>query len=407
MFLRTSLCPRTAFIPLCLLTLAVGGCAGADTMDDTDAAAHEDASTHEDASVDASPGDASVDVDGAPGTSADACRFAFTGGTATGVGFPRPEPRLPSTGTVRAKVIFVDYPDAPAEKSPEETFAVLSPGAEDFYAHVSYGRLNLVLEPHLSWLRLGNDMAYYQNSLTTFAGHRAFIAEAVSLADAAVDFSTTDVVVVIGALNAAGVTYGPTWMGVAGQEIVADGRAITNGITSGADLAFFGAHWLNHEMFHSMGLPDLYEYGASGGFTRPFSVMDNISDTAPEPLAWERFQLGWLDDGQVRCNGGDTEAVVSPIEIEGGLKALMFRTGEARVVVVESRRALGYDSALNPEGVVVSVVDGSFASGYGPLRVLNGQAALQLLGSVEVDGLRIELLSQSEAGDRVRVTTVP
>ena len=60
--------------------------------------------------------------------------------------------------------------------------------------------------------------------------------------------------------------------------------------------------WLNHELGHSMGLPDSYSYEGAGGFTRPFSLMDLINSVAPEFLAWERWQLGWLDDEQVRCN---------------------------------------------------------------------------------------------------------
>lgn len=346
--------------------------------------------------------DAAADVSGADPSE---CRLAFSGTDGVGVGFPVPSVRLASTGTVRATMIFVDYPDVEADRTPQQVFEILSPGAEEFFAAVSYGRLQLVLEPHLEWLRLSSNSSVYAAGLTSFLGHRDFIAEAVALADPQVDFSGTDLVVVVSAVNASAVSYGPTWMGISGWEIEVDGAGLTNGITSGTDLLYWGSLWLNHEMGHSMSLPDLYEYGGSGGFTRPFSLMDLISSTAPEPLAWERWQLGWLDDDQVICNPGNVELWLSPIETAGGRKAVMVRTSPGRVLVAESRRALGYDSALQAVGLVVSLVDTSIASGSGPIAALNGQRALSPGESVTLDGVTFEVLAATADGDAIRVTS--
>ena len=62
-----------------------------------------------------------------------------------GLGFPRYSTRMASTGTVSAKVIFVDFPDAPATETPEQAFSRISPGASDFFRAVSYNRMNLQL----------------------------------------------------------------------------------------------------------------------------------------------------------------------------------------------------------------------------------------------------------------------
>ena len=218
------------------------------------------------------------------------CKLPFSGGTGVGVGMPQPAFRMPAVGDVTATVLFVDFPDFEALRTTEDVFSILSPEAELMFGTMSYGRLSLTLVPHQQWLRLREPAQHYANGLSSFQGHKAFIEEAVRLADDAVDFSNTDVVVVLAAPSATPVGYGPTWTGSFGTAIVADGRRITNAVTSGQDLLFWGSPWLNHELGHSMGLPDSYSYEGAGGFTRPFSLMDLINSVAPEFLAWERWQ---------------------------------------------------------------------------------------------------------------------
>ncbi|MGK0361708.1 MAG: M6 family metalloprotease-like protein, partial [Bradymonadia bacterium] len=279
-------------------------------------AALADAALADAALADAAVSDAGPDMAPPvrPGVDPAECKLAFNPNDAVGVGFPRPAIRLPSTGTVRVAMVFVDFADVAAERTPAEVFAMVSPGAEDFFAANSYGRMDLILEPHLEWLRLREDAAHYGAGISTFEGHRAFIEEAVQAADPVVDFGGADMVVVMATPEAEAIPYGPTWTGVPGWEIEADGNAMTNGITSGRDLLFWSSQWLNHEMCHSMSLPDLYEYGGPGGFTRPFSLMDLIDSDAAELLAWERWQLGWIDDDQVLCAAYDTPITLTPIE---------------------------------------------------------------------------------------------
>ena len=189
-----------------------------------------------------------------------ACKLPVSAATGVALGFPRLADRLPSTGTVRATVLFVDFDDAPAGLSPQDALSYISPGAEEVFTQMSTGRLDLQLEPHLTWLRLSQPSSVYGESLTTYEGHRDFIQEAVDLADAEVDFSQTDLVIVLANPSAHRVPYGPTFTGFPGAGLYADGAEILNGITSGFDLPDWGHLWLNHEMGHSLGLPDLYAY---------------------------------------------------------------------------------------------------------------------------------------------------
>jgi hypothetical protein len=69
--------------------------------------------------------------------------------------------------------------------------------------------------------------------------------------------------------------------------------------------------------------------------------MGYIAGKAPEPLAYERWLLGWLDENQIVCQQtGDETTTVSAIEEQGGVKAVMVPISPTSAVVVESRRAL-------------------------------------------------------------------
>lgn len=378
---------------------------GSDATDATGADASTDADSTVIDDADTTPGIDAAETDSGPGNDAhEACRLAFTEGTYVGIGFPRAPERLHTTGTIVGTVLFVQFTDVTADRTPQDVMDILSPDAEDFYHTVSYGQTELELRPHLQWLDMSGDAARYAASLGDFYLHRDFVLEAVELADADVDFSETDIIVVMATPNADAITFGPTWMGDFNAPIVADGRTITNGVTSGADLLYWGGTWLNHEMGHSMNLPDLYSFAAPTGFARPFSAMDLINSEAPEFLAWERWQLDWLADTQIVCEPMDGEYTLEPIETVGGTKALMVAVSDTRLVVVESRRALGLDSGLTTPGALVYTVDSTIATGQGPIRVLNGQQTLVVGESVETDGVRVEVVSADDNGDTVRVT---
>jgi M6 family metalloprotease-like protein len=304
---------------------------------------------------------------------------------------------------VDAAVLFVDFSDVPADRTPEDVLAILSPGAEGRYDSMSYGRMQLVLHPYPAWLRLAGDSAYYADAIRSSEGHRAFLQEAMDLADGAVDFSGMEVVVVMSAPNASAIGYGPAFVGYPGGGLVADGVEITNGITSGADLLYWGAPWLNHEMGHSMSLADLYSFAEPTGFTRPFSLMDQIDSEAPEYFAYERWLLGWIDDDQIVCQTwAEGEDTLTAVEITGGTKAVMLPIGTSRAVVVESRRAVGYDAALSRVGAVVYVVDTSIPSGSGPIQVMNDRQALLPGESITVEGVTVTVIAADELGDTVR-----
>lgn len=343
--------------------------------------------------------------------------FAFTN---VGFGLPNPAHKLPSVGDVRTIVLFVDFNDVPAAQKPEDVFALISPNAEKFFNAMSFGRMNWILEPHFVWLRLSQPSSVYGEGIRSYEGHLQFIQEAVTLADADIDFSTADSVVVMVPPEAAAIPYGPAFGANPGEGYSADGKVFANGVTSGADLPAWGYLWLNHETGHIMGLPDLYSYQFDASnyddqhrFAGGFGLMGYIDGNAPEFFAFERWQMGWLDDSQIICQPeGEQTVTITPIEMAGGVKAVMIPVSESKVVVVESRRPLGYDANLVKAGALVYTVDTSIPSGQGTLIVYpvlandpyRDLSPLAPGESVTVGGVTITVLGVDTQGDIVQVT---
>ena len=81
--------------------------------------------------------------------------------------------------------------------------------------------------------------------------------------------------------------------------------------------------------------------------------------------AWEQFLLGWMNDDQVHCVAPEDLAdeqtvILTPLEIFGGeRRALVVPISNSDVLVVESRRPIGYSSSWNSEneGLLAYVVD--------------------------------------------------
>jgi len=356
----------------------------------------------------------------APVSSVSACQPPAIAFTNVGFGFPSSAGRLPSVGDVKSIVLFADFPDVPATQTPEDILSLLSPSAENFYAALSYGRMQWTLEPHLVWLRLSRPSAFYGNAIRSYDGHLRFLQEVVALADADVDFSTADSVIVMVPPQASAVETGPAFGAEAGQGYSADGKTFSVGVTSGADLTNWGYLWLNHESGHTMGLPDLYAYKFDQSnyddehrFVGGFGLMGFVSGSAPEYFAFERWQLGWLDDAQIVCKPQNSQPItITPVETAGGLKAVVIPLSKSKVLVVESRRPLGFDAALPKAGALVYTVDTAIASGEGALVVypqIEGdpyryQSPLAVGESLTVGGVTITVTASSEQGDTVEVT---
>jgi M6 family metalloprotease-like protein len=362
-------------------------------------------------------GSAAVTVSAPPPNAA--CRLPVRLGSVS-FGFPRAASRLRSTGTVRATVLFVDFSDAPATRTPQSVLDIIQPTAGAYFTAQSYGAMQLVLEPSLRWLRMSKPSTQYGwPGAVTFEAHRALLQEAADLAAPTTDMSAADLLIVMTNPDAGAISFGPAFVPGTGGGIRVPGRTTTidNATNSGRDLTFWGGLWLAHEMGHLLSLPDLYDYlpptpAQLHLHVGEWSLMGQINGRGAELSAFERWQLGWLADEQLVCAPAATSLVaLSPITRAGGTKAAIVPLGATTALVVESRRALGFDARIPQTGALAYLIDTQVASGRGTMRVLPTDdtdlvkltRVLSPGQSVTLGGATITLVARSDSTDVVRV----
>ena len=339
-------------------------------------------------------------------------------------GWPRIDERLKSTGGVIATVVMVDFPDAPASMTPTDAFARISPSA-DVFNEMSYGKLSYTFKPQLKWYRMSKKSTDYVAGGWTFIKHREYITEAAKLADVDIDFNKTDSLIILANPDARGMGYsGPAFAAIRKNGITLDGKYISNGATSAYDLNNWKSIWLNHEVTHTLGLVDLYASTQSNPanrydnlrYTGEFSYMgfSSYESNAPSLFAFERWNLGWINDSQIKClKDAKSTELISPVQTSGGVKAVVIPISRTKAVVIESRRAIGIDKNIAKSGALVYVVDSSIQSGQGPVRIFPSDVssdprylkAPRALGeSVTTEGVTIKVTKSDNSGDTVEIT---
>lgn len=343
---------------------------------------------------------------------------------------------LPSTQTMRALMILVDFPDVAATRTPQAIHQRFAPLPTAWFQEASYGRFRFDMTPTSKWYRMSKPVTSY--GVDGSQGHRAvtdFIAEATALADPDVDFRAYDAVWVFGPETPHVVPL--LFRAFPGAGVVRDGKELRHGVTANS---FFAdqrperqIHGIvTHEAGHLLGLPDLYGRPSPSSpdthdFVGGWDMMGEIHPGA-HFMAFQKHLLGWLDSSQLRGlrAPGTVEATLRPIEVVGGTKALVVPTGESTAIVAEVRRRIGSDAGLCDEGVLIYSVDSGVLNGLGPALVKQSQpstaaqrdecgplaAAPFDLGPGEVSTFtegKVTITVLEELGDdyRVRATLAP
>jgi M6 family metalloprotease-like protein len=283
---------------------------------------------------------------------------------------------LDATQPVRIVVLFTDFPDAPATETPASIMTgIVTPGLA-LLGELSFNRIDMSVTAVPAWYRMSGSISSY--TWATYAGHYAYFHEAMTLADAAVDFSQYNAVFIFAPPSAAK-PNSPTFNGGQTAGLAFDGRIIGNGVTFGLDARTWGPSIVAHETGHMLGLPDLYAFDPNGGdpfrgngfrFVGSWSLMSDVFRPG-HYFAWEKRKLGWLEPGEWEClePGAGIEVVLDPIETPGGVKMVAMPTGPSTVLVAEVRRLVGLDAGLCRAGVLLYDVDARIASGFGPARI--------------------------------------
>lgn len=297
---------------------------------------------------------------------------------------------------------------------------------------------------------------------------------AISLADPDVDFSDTGAVLTVHPSTHFDSGSGGLVRHTADGNTMASAGVNTRRLDEPRSLAK-APEWgatAAHEFVHSLGLPDLYPYDRSAHARPPaptgqewvrvswglmglgawyLSPEDDPSRrlqwrfpsggtstshrtylNPEEMLAWSRWQLGWLDESQVRClDEPDSNVALAPLASPGdGIAMAAVPLNAHEVIVIESRRNLGYDRDtdytapnggrtalpnLIEEGVLVYTVDTSVPNGQLPIKIAgdtgNGQVdsfpVLQAGESVTVHGYTIAVTAHDGDTHTVSITRSP
>jgi M6 family metalloprotease-like protein len=281
-------------------------------------------------------------------------------------------------GTVRAVMLFVDFPDAPATEATQPYFSLLAP-ARTWFRTSSLDSLLLQIHPVNQWFRMPHaSTSYGWERGLSFAAHKKYIADAIAAADASVNFRPYDIVYIVPTSSASAISFSPTFLG-GPSGVRADGKVLGFATTFGQDIwtPGWGYRVLVHETGHLFGLPDLYSfdpptanYWHTHRFVGGWDVMGYLAGKTPDYFAWHKWHMGWVAASQVRCLDaqGAMKVVLSSNDSGGGIKLAIVKTGRNSAFAVEARQHEGVDVDGCRSGVLIYRVT-SNATGEGPIRV--------------------------------------
>ena len=358
-----------------------------------------------------------------------ACKLADqTSDLRTMVGFPKRDYRLPSYGKINALIIPIDFSDVPGKGRPEEVFTAMTDEMARFYYLQSGGRVQFNFQSLKDWVRAPFLSTAYNLGRWSGGDSNGYYGAALALADPLVDYSLFDVVYVLSPreIPASSIAYGPAFVSRPGDSYsMTNEGLVRNGSISGADAWNAGVtgaawKWIAHETGHLFGLHDLYTVSSSGPYGSWDIMSLNWTEEALALNSWNRYLQGWLSDSQVNCLEREkiekpVEQMITPIERDvEGIKSVMVKLSDSKILTIESRRNAGYDS-LNEsrEGVLIYTVDMTIPSikgGWSTQRRPGStaadfsDAALKVGDSITVEGLLIEVLKRDSSGDLVRIS---
>jgi M6 family metalloprotease-like protein len=311
------------------------------------------------------------------------CALRAVSGVAMSEGFPNRAPRgpdaefAPTTGTVRALTLLIDFPDAPAPYSARERYGEFFPAVKRWYATASYGRLDYESTPVLRWIRMPRPFsAYGIGRGYGWDAHTAMMRDLLQVADKSIDFRGYDLVNILVTPNAGPsadeAVLSVTWTGASAATTDEGARLSKVSLIYGHDQSGFRV--LAHENGHDFGLPDLYaadDFQRTDTLAGQWDTMSLDWGLQGDFFAWHKWRLGWLSDSQIDCDTrrGGTTYRITPVEVPGGHKAIIIPYARTRVFVLEARARTGNDRDACRAGVLAYRVRTDVDSGQGPVTV--------------------------------------
>ena len=345
---------------------------------------------------------------------------------AVSVGFPLHPLRMSTIGNVRAKVVYLDFLDYRLNESGvtlENRFLRLGDDVNKYFDAVSYGQVRMEWDIHPEPLLMPKNVAEYQ--LTRSADRPGFyptleiVFEMLELHRDAIDFTGAEVIVVMFNPNVPEhlADVSPAHPVDRGRPFVTNQGDLFNAVTIASDWPTHKWHVIVHELAHTMGLIDLYDFVATsdwnshhrhvGGFDIMGAFRSNL-----EFLGWNRYLMNWVNDEQVFCMDFPKESITIPLQTIGrsvseddDLQMIVLPIDRYKVLVIEAKEKNPF--CLTCDGLLVYTVDTRIQSGRGAVKVIpversidvmKNDAMIRVGESLVAYSIEISLLSASPNG---------
>ena len=344
-------------------------------------------------------------------------------GTSMVAGFPIVDRRVNLVKGLKAQIIGVDFPDKSAGVlSVREANKSYISSTEKFWGDQASVPVKFEWNWKNEWIRMPNPIKSYDLGGSFFEGkfrddpYWSFVRTVISMADTTVDFTGVNFIFIVFPPLVKVDEIGSFLVHTQGTYSTAEGNIYNLILAGGIDV---NKNMYIHEFGHGLGLTDIRDATnladqRSGGMY--YDTMNN--PWVPELLVWHRFLLGILNDKQIHCitsNEASTHWIVPVASKSEMVKGVVIPLSDTEGVIIESRRAIGWDWALLENivvyeknakdlvGAVVYTLDTSVPYRKTPVKVVK---VLNNQDSVIVRGYKITLVESGDFGDVVKVEKV-
>lgn len=327
-------------------------------------------------------------------------------------GFPIPFGRIDLTKGARIKVLGVDFADKlGGTSSPKAASEYKTSAVEKFWKAQSTVPVGFDWSWNSDWMHLPGPIKTYGLGGSFFEGkfnpaqYFGFVRNIISLADPFTDFSGINFLFITFPPGITNDEIGTFLVHTQGSYPTGEGT-IFNLIVAGGDYA--NADTYIHEFGHALGLTDIrdtQDVGNQKSDGMYYDIMNN--PRYPELLVWHRFLLGFLEDQQIHCitSPEPSTHLIEPVAANTrGVKGLIVPISNTEAIVVESRRSIGFDTALinrnDLVGVVVYTLDTKIPYRRSPVRV---EKVLKTNEGITLGGFNISVIETGSTGDVVKI----
>jgi hypothetical protein len=350
-------------------------------------------------------------------------------------GFPLDDLRVPTIGSIKAKVVyldFLDYRQNPNDPTLEEQFLPLGNDVNRYLEYVSYGKMQFEWDIHPEPLLMPKNVHEYElvesGKRPGFYPALEIVYEMLDLHRNQLDFTGVEVIVLL--LNPK-IPLDLATLGYAhpvdlGRPFVTNQGNQYNAVT--ITLEAWPQHkWqlIFHELGHTLGLIDLYDFGPVENFddyhrhVGGFDIMGMLSEQNLEVLGWNRYLMNWIEDDQVFCIDPPTEPIIVPMQTIGlpaepeEIQMIVIQLDRYKVLVIEAKEVNPY--CLVCDGLLVYTVDTTIPNGRGSMKIipmdrsidrLKYDAMIRVGETLIAYGFEISLQSASPEGYVVELNKV-